>query len=140
MKAKKLLKRVMESRSDKKVAKKIRKRNNKFLSKLYFSHAKQCPCDELADCVVPTKNEYVAWAQEILKNGSGSISIDDVSDPVKAVSIIAVEFQFWDATKDPVKVFTTTKDDAVQNIVKSAEVVFSTVDTIVDPEPKQTQQ
>jgi len=139
MKAKKLLKRVMESRSDKKVAKKIRKRNNKFLAKLYYNQA-SCPCADLKDCIAPDKEEYIAWAQNILKNGSSSLNPDDVKDPVKSVSIVAVEFQFWDAVKDPVKVFTTMGEDAIQTIVKSAEVTFSTVDTLVDPEPKQTQQ
>ena len=139
MKAKKLLKRVMESRSDKKVAKKIRKRNNKFLAKLYYNQA-SCPCVDLKDCVTPNKEEYIAWAQHILQHGSSSLNPDDVKDPVKSVSIIAVEFQFWDGVKDPVNVFTTMNEDAIQAIVKSAEVTFSTVDTLVDPEPKQTQQ
>lgn len=136
MKAKKLLKRVMESRGEKKASKKVRKRNTKFLANLYWMNS---PAEEVpeykAGKTPPTKEDWVAWVKRELELCQANVEEHELNSPVKTFTIVSVEFDFWDPQKDPVKVLMS---DAVNisRLLKSAKIVDADCEP-VDPNPEQ---
>ena len=136
MKAKKLLRRVMDSRVDKKTSKKVRKRNTKFLANLYWTNA---PADEPAVRVVrnggPTKEDWIAWVKREIEIAKSNIDEADLADPVKSFTMLSVEFEFWDPQKDPVKVLLSDAFN-INRLLKSVTVVDADT-TEVDPNPEQ---
>ena len=144
MKAKKLLKRVLEARGSKKASKKTRKRNRKFMEALYsFEPSTDEQTTSLskqsytvgADSV-SSKQAILEYVRNVINTASTALDADLVnSKPVKSFEFGVFTFQFYDSTV-PYRVL-VSKDFDVNNIKTITATVEESVDK-VDEAPEES--
>lgn len=140
MKPKKLLKRIIDSRNSKKAAKKVRKRNARFIEELYNLDSQY----DVAEVSVPestgkavifyddlkTKTDIIDYVREILK--TADIDINETilnAKPVKSFEFGVFTFTFYN-DENPYRVLTSPSVNlnAIKNIMVTTKPPIQPVD------------
>ena len=142
MKPKKLLKRIIDSRNSKKAAKKVRKRNARFIRNLYDLDSQY----DVAEVSTPetqgravmfyddlkTKSDIIDYVRALLKTSDFDINENIVNaKPVKSFEFGVFTFTFYDE-ENPYRVLTSPSVNlnAIKNIMVTTKPPVQPVDNV----------
>ena len=142
MKPKKLLKRIIDSRNSKKAAKKVRKRNARFIRNLYDLDSQY----DVAEVSTPeaqgravlfyddlkTKSDIIDYVRTLLKTSDFDINENILNaKPVKSFEFGVFTFTFYDG-ENPYRVLTSPSVNlnAIKNIMVTTKPPVQPVDDV----------